>query len=152
MRFLNSLKRERLGFLLIIALLASGFVLVVMEKWIESDISLISRSWHRFALERSEKVQLVIALRRELGYGGMIHQYKNFVLRGDETRGTKVETGIDLAREARRKNSRLKILFTSGYPEPEWETSELPEANFIFLKKPYLANDLAGALRSLLVK
>lgn len=42
----------------------------------------------------------LVALRRALGYGGMIHQFKNYVLRQDAARVAKVEASIQAAREA----------------------------------------------------
>ena len=42
----------------------------------------------------------LVALRRALGYGGMIHQFKNYVLRQDAARVAKVEANIMSAREA----------------------------------------------------
>lgn len=83
MRILDAISRERLSILFIIGLLISSLVLVAMTQVIRSDISLVSNNWRRFSVERSEKVEAVTTLRKELGYGGMIHQFKNFVLRGD---------------------------------------------------------------------
>lgn len=83
MRILDAIRRERLSILFIIGLLISSLVLVAMTWGIKSDISLVFNNWRRFSVERSEKVEAVTTLRKELGYGGMIHQFKNFVLRGD---------------------------------------------------------------------
>lgn len=83
MRILDAIRRERLSILFIIGLLISSLVLVAMTRGIKSDISLVFDNWSRFSVERSEKVEAVTTLRKELGYGGMIHQFKNFVLRGD---------------------------------------------------------------------
>ncbi|WP_424941849.1 methyl-accepting chemotaxis protein [Aliiroseovarius crassostreae] len=46
------------------------------------------------------KTTHLIALERALGYGGMIHQFKNYVLRGDAPRVAKVEAAIANARAA----------------------------------------------------
>lgn len=83
MRILGVIRRERLSILFIIGLLISSLVLVAMTWGIKSDISLVFNNWRRFSVERSEKVEAVTTLRKELGYGGMIHQFKNFILRGD---------------------------------------------------------------------
>lgn len=83
MRILDAIRHERLSILFIIGLVISSLVLIAMMQVIKSDISLVSSNWRRFSVERSEKVEVVTTLRRELGYGGMIHQFKNFVLRGD---------------------------------------------------------------------
>ncbi|MCP3972672.1 MAG: methyl-accepting chemotaxis protein [Rhodobacteraceae bacterium] len=46
----------------------------------------------------STKGRLLGDLRRTMGFGGMIHQFKNYVLRGDQPRIAKVETAIGAAR------------------------------------------------------
>ena len=42
----------------------------------------------------------LVELRRALGYGGMIHQFKNYVLRQDEARVAKVQADMAAARDA----------------------------------------------------
>ena len=57
--------------------------------------------------------------------------------------------GGDLAREARARRPELKVLFTSGYAEPEIVRKGLvDDANW--LRKPYTAVDLARTLHALL--
>ncbi|MEL6979400.1 MAG: methyl-accepting chemotaxis protein [Pseudomonadota bacterium] len=46
------------------------------------------------------KMAHLSALRQALGFGGMIHHFKNFVLRMDAPRVTKIESSIDAARQA----------------------------------------------------
>jgi len=59
-------------------------------------------------------------------------------------------TGIDLAREARRRLPRLKVLFTSGYAEPAILKDGLLTENAGWLGKPYSIGDLDAKLRALL--
>ena len=58
-------------------------------------------------------------------------------------------TGDELAREVRRRRPAVKILFTSGYAEPQVAGRELADAGN-WLKKPYTAKDLTLKLRELL--
>tara|TARA_B100000315_G_scaffold33053_1_gene27739 strand:- start:3444 stop:5144 length:1701 start_codon:yes stop_codon:yes gene_type:complete len=41
----------------------------------------VKKSWSEFQIVRSEKVRFESSLRATLGYGGMIHHFKNYVLR-----------------------------------------------------------------------
>ena len=61
----------------------------------------------------------LIELRRALGYGGMIHQFKNYVLRQDAPRVAKVEANIEKARAA--------LAAYASFPLEERETSALAE-------------------------
>ena len=40
------------------------------------NISTIKKTWDSFEESRSEKAAALSALRKEIGYGGMIHQFK----------------------------------------------------------------------------
>jgi PAS domain S-box-containing protein len=59
-------------------------------------------------------------------------------------------TGLDLAREVRRRRPELKVLFTSGYADPAMIEGGAPTANDAWLGKPYSRADLASKLRELL--
>ena len=59
-------------------------------------------------------------------------------------------TGVDLAREIRRRQPDLKILFTSGYADPAIAEGGLLTGNAAWLGKPYSRADLASKLRELL--
>jgi len=59
-------------------------------------------------------------------------------------------TGIDLAREARRRRPTLKILFTSGYAEPAVIERGLLGTESTWLSKPHSALELHTKIRELL--
>ena len=59
-------------------------------------------------------------------------------------------TGLDLAREVRRRRPELKVLFTSGYADPAMIEGGTLTANDGWLGKPYSRADLASKLRELL--
>ena len=48
-----------------------------------NNISDVKEIWDGFEENRTEKASALSALRKEIGYGGMIHQFKNYVLRKD---------------------------------------------------------------------
>ena len=59
-------------------------------------------------------------------------------------------TGIDLAREARRRRPELRVLFTSGYAHPAVVEGGMLTENAGWLAKPYSTDILASKLRGLL--
>ena len=59
-------------------------------------------------------------------------------------------TGIELAREVRRRRPDLRILLTSGYAEPTVVQSELSTADASWLAKPYTMDELRRKLGDLL--
>ncbi len=59
-------------------------------------------------------------------------------------------TGIELAREARKRRPGLKVLFTSGYADPAIAKGGMLTENADWLGKPYKTGDLAAKLRVLL--
>ncbi len=59
-------------------------------------------------------------------------------------------TGLDLAREARRRRPEIRVLFTSGYADPAMIEGGTLTANDGWLGKPYSRADLASKVRDLL--
>ncbi|MAF50092.1 MAG: ATP-binding protein [Rhodospirillales bacterium] len=63
---------------------AAGIAFGITSQIIEGNIEKVSGAWESFDQVHSDKLRLLNALHRELGYGGMIHAYKNYILRGGE--------------------------------------------------------------------
>jgi len=55
------------------------------------------------------KIELLVGLREALGYGGMIHQFKNYVLRQDAPRVAKIRARVASAREIMVKFNSLGV-------------------------------------------
>lgn len=56
-----------------------------MTNLVNRNIGLIDNTWHRFIFEKSEKLLILTDIHNEIGFGGMIHNFKNYVLRHDNT-------------------------------------------------------------------
>lgn len=67
--------------MLVAALVTIGVIVVAVGITVVTNVDTVSSTWERFQKGRSEKAHAINALRRELGYGGLIHHFKNFVLR-----------------------------------------------------------------------
>jgi PAS domain S-box-containing protein len=100
MSFFDRAKREFKAILFILCLTVSGAVLIVLSQMVNGDVGSVSESWRRFNTERSEKAEVVTALRKTLGYGGMIHQFKNFILRSDPVDFQHIHEGLGAAEAA----------------------------------------------------
>ncbi len=83
---LKNIKIRTIGWLFVFALVLGGGVLALSSLIVARNATSIQNNWHIFKEGQSRKALALNALRREIGYGGMIHQFKNHVLRKDEAR------------------------------------------------------------------
>ncbi|MGI9450991.1 MAG: methyl-accepting chemotaxis protein [Geminicoccaceae bacterium] len=65
--------------------------------------------WHSLQDQGAAKERAIGTLVQELGYGGMIHQFKNYVLRKDDERIHKIDIGIGGALSALRLYERQGV-------------------------------------------
>jgi PAS domain S-box-containing protein len=67
--------------LLLVAIVATGLFLGVQTR---RQFAEISGGWDEFAEEADRKGAIISSIRGYLGYGGIIHTFKNYVLRQDD--------------------------------------------------------------------
>lgn len=72
--------RTRILFLMLF-MAAIVFSISLYNSYLIRDID---KQWHAFEQGRNEKAQFISSIIREFGYGGMIHHFKDYVLRGEE--------------------------------------------------------------------
>lgn len=94
---LKNIKLTTINKLLASALILSCIVLAASTLIIEKNISFIDDSWRQYQADRSDKARLESALRTAIGYGGMVHDFKNFVLRNDIALMSKIHREIGAA-------------------------------------------------------
>lgn len=82
MQLIKALKQQPAGQLFLACLVAAAIALAVMSYTIINEINAVKQSWDQVVDEKSSKMRAISHLRRDLGYGGMIHHYKNLILRG----------------------------------------------------------------------
>jgi methyl-accepting chemotaxis protein len=87
---MNSLRIRTLGSILVAALAITGAVFALCAYLISDKTSIVDETWRQYQDEASVKARAVDSLVTNLGYGGMIHQFKNYVLRHDAKRVRKV--------------------------------------------------------------
>ncbi len=77
---------------LICAALAGIVVLFAIGAWtVNSHVGQLADIWSQKQFESSRKRELLSTIRSVMGYGGMIHKFKNMVLRGDLTQTEDLE-------------------------------------------------------------
>jgi len=86
MNFLKNIRISTAGWAIVIALVCVGVLFSGSSMITTNNISAVQKIWANLEESRSEKAAALSALRKEIGYGGMIHQFKNFVLRKDKGR------------------------------------------------------------------
>lgn len=65
----------------VVLLIACGALLEYESQILADQRSEIQKKWLNFEAQRSEKARIYASLLAKLGYGGMIHNFKNYVLR-----------------------------------------------------------------------
>lgn len=71
-----------------IIVLAAGLYTAGLVWFIEAANSRyveVNKHWTEYSETESKVVEAILQLKGQLGYGGFIHSFKNYVLRGDET-------------------------------------------------------------------
>ncbi|QFU21625.1 methyl-accepting chemotaxis protein [Shewanella eurypsychrophilus] len=66
-------------------------LITVCGGYLLLSISPISTSWSDYQAQAAKRQQLLMSIKANFGYGGMIHNFKNYVLRGQDKYLPKVE-------------------------------------------------------------
>ncbi|MEP4769660.1 MAG: methyl-accepting chemotaxis protein [Roseibium sp.] len=108
---------KAIGISLVSAVLLFAIVLTGILFRTTSDLKSIENAWVTFADENSQRAQGLEYSIAKLGYGGMIHQFKNYVLRGDAPRIAKFQAqaggaklALDVYREAKLSTEEIAAL------------------------------------------
>ena len=75
----TSLAKKMMGLFFVIAV-----IVVCSSAFLYNQLNKINNEWNAFAKQTSHKQQLVSQLKSDFGYGGAIHLFKNYVLRGQD--------------------------------------------------------------------
>lgn len=94
---IKHLKLSSLNILLGATIFLLGCILIGGIYTMRSQVEQIDQSWHTYMVNHSEKARLESSLRAAIGYGGMIHTFKNFILRADASSIDIIHGQIDVA-------------------------------------------------------
>lgn len=77
----DKLKLTTISWIIGLFLVITTLVILTSATIVQNKIKVIDTTWEIYQTDRSEKARLETALRSEIGYGAMIHDFKNYVLR-----------------------------------------------------------------------
>ena len=77
------LNLNQISLVLTVLLFGLGYVIAYGIYYLSGEVDRVEQGWIAYQAEYSEEVRLKSALDRTLGYGGLIHKYKNLILRKD---------------------------------------------------------------------
>ncbi len=96
----RNLTLKKASILLASTLIVLGAILVTGNQVIHHSAGKVDNLWSIFQVERSEKARLKNLLRSSLGYGHMIHNFKNLVLRKEQKYAEAVHHDLGAVRTA----------------------------------------------------
>lgn len=94
---MDHLSLRKLSIIILIALSSIALIHGYSSIHVAEEIDEIQQSWSAFRSQNNEKARLVNSLYQVLGYGGMIHNFKNYILRKDFSHFIKVERSMGAA-------------------------------------------------------
>ena len=103
------LKLATFTWILASLLTLTAAVISVSAFLIEKNIDIINDTWELYQTDQSEKARYEGALRAAIGYNGMIHNFKNYVLRNDVYYKEQVESHLGAAKAVLKQYSALEL-------------------------------------------
>jgi len=79
---LKNLTLKQISVFMAVLMMIAGGGFFAASVYINAEVLTVKNAWTEFQVVRSEKARLGGQLRAALGYGGLIHNFKNYILRG----------------------------------------------------------------------
>jgi len=95
---LNHISLQKISIIIFLGLLMVASVFTYGTIHLTGQVNEINRSWVDFKSQHAEKARLINSLNEKLGYGGMIHNFKNYILRKDFDHFLKLQQSMSAAR------------------------------------------------------
>ncbi len=106
---MGNLKIRYLGWLLIGAIALAAVGIVAGSQVIDNSARGSGLAWRAFQDANDARARAIDALVMNIGYGGMIHPFKNFVLRKDIQRLPKIQDAAGASNAALEQYAATKI-------------------------------------------
>ncbi|MBT3203493.1 MAG: diguanylate cyclase [Gammaproteobacteria bacterium] len=94
---MSPLSLHKLSIIIFFLLLLMAALFGFSTVHLTSQVDEIQKSWSSFKSQNNEKARLINSFYEALGYGGMIHNFKNYILRKDYDEFIKVERSMGAA-------------------------------------------------------
>jgi len=78
--------KKRVSLIFIVVCVLVSTILIINY----SNTQVLNKNWELYNQEASERLYLISELKGEVGYGGIIHQFKNYVIRGQQKQVDKI--------------------------------------------------------------
>ncbi len=98
-----------MGWILTALLVASGIHLIVEFWLINTRARDAEVAWQEFQDVNDERARAINALVKHMGYGGMIHNYKDYILHRDDSSILRFQDAVGAAKEALSQYDQVKI-------------------------------------------
>ena len=93
--------------ILVTTCIAAGLLLYGMS--LIKQIEQTQQSWDEFSSQASSRLQILSHINKHLGYGGFIHNFKNYVMRKDHSREPLIEQNLIEITKAVKQYERLNL-------------------------------------------
>jgi len=103
------MKIKTAGISFIVGLCLLGAIIVSISSISLSKTDDVQEVWLAFEQDRNDKLKALISLRSEIGYGGMIHRFKNYILRQNKTDAVAIISSLGGAEAAINRYQSLHI-------------------------------------------
>ncbi len=70
-------------------------LIILSGSWIYSTVTPVADSWTNYQQQAAQRQKLLMQIKANFGYGGMIHNFKNYVLRGQDKYLQRVENNFN---------------------------------------------------------
>ncbi|WP_417432777.1 methyl-accepting chemotaxis protein [Kiloniella sp.] len=107
--FINNFQIKHLGMIFSAVLLIIVGIVGTTTYFSHKGNEDINHHWDTFRQIDYNKQLAITNLQYSLGFGGMVHQFKNYVLRQDQSRITKVDNAINNAKKSLGKYQELGV-------------------------------------------
>jgi len=94
---LNQLSLHKISIIIFLTLLIVASIFGYGTIHLTGQVNEINSSWISFKSQHTEKARLINSLHGRLGYGGMIHDFKNYILRKDFEHFVKLQQSMGAA-------------------------------------------------------
>ncbi len=90
----SNLRLKQLAFIVLAAVAITGVYFAGSAFFVRSQLNHANGIWQNYKAESSTRARALSILDKNLGYGGMIHQFKNYILRKDAKRIDKINIAV----------------------------------------------------------
>ncbi|MEX1180552.1 MAG: methyl-accepting chemotaxis protein [Cucumibacter sp.] len=80
---LNNIRIRTISYALVVFLLFAGAIFGVASFTTLERVRAVENTWHTYVQSALAKTEALFNIRQAIGFGGLIHNFKNYVLRGD---------------------------------------------------------------------